>query len=104
MPTFWWDALRASHALGASVSFSTKLEPVVGFEPTTYSLSAMPTAVGIADPRRPSGRRDERVVPIKLKFWSREWDLNPRSIAYEAIALPLSYLGVKVLILYEDPR
>ena len=33
-----WDALCASHALGASVSFSTKLEPSVGFEPTTYSL------------------------------------------------------------------
>ena len=33
-----WDALRASHALGASVSFPTKLEPVVGFEPTTPAL------------------------------------------------------------------
>ncbi|TSC91710.1 MAG: hypothetical protein CEN90_174, partial [Parcubacteria group bacterium Licking1014_17] len=33
-----WDALRASHALGASVSFSTKLEPAVGFGPTTYCL------------------------------------------------------------------
>ena len=33
-----WDALRASHALGASVSFSTKLEPLAGIEPATYSL------------------------------------------------------------------
>ena len=33
-----WDALRASHALGASVSFSTKLEPMVGLEPTACAL------------------------------------------------------------------
>ncbi|KKU73425.1 MAG: hypothetical protein UX98_C0007G0001, partial [Parcubacteria group bacterium GW2011_GWA2_47_26] len=30
-----WDALRASHALGASVSFSTKLERATGIEPVT---------------------------------------------------------------------
>ena len=33
-----WDALRASHALGSSVSFSTKLEPPLGLEPRTYGL------------------------------------------------------------------
>ena len=33
-----WDALRASHALGASVSFSTKLEPPLGLEPRTLAL------------------------------------------------------------------
>ncbi len=33
-----WDALCASHALGSSVSFSTKLEPPLGFEPRTFSL------------------------------------------------------------------
>src|SRR3989344_8177715 len=33
-----WDALRASHALGASVSFSTKLEPPLGIEPRTFTL------------------------------------------------------------------
>ena len=33
-----WDALRASHALGSSVSFSTKLEPPRGLEPRTHSL------------------------------------------------------------------
>ena len=33
-----WDALRASHALGSSVSFSTKLEPAAGIEPATSSL------------------------------------------------------------------
>src|SRR3989344_6621660 len=43
-PTFWWDALRASHALGSSVSFSTKLEPRVGIEPTflLYESSVLP--------------------------------------------------------------
>ena len=34
-----WDALRASHALGSSVSFSTKLEPRVGIEPTTCAFA-----------------------------------------------------------------
>ena len=33
-----WDALRASHALGSSVSFSTILEPARGIEPRTSSL------------------------------------------------------------------
>ena len=33
-----WDALRASHALGTSVSFSTKLEPPLGLEPRTHAL------------------------------------------------------------------
>ena len=33
-----WDALRASHALGSSVSFSTKLESPLGIEPRTPTL------------------------------------------------------------------
>ena len=36
-----WDALRASHALGSSVSFSTKLEPRPGIGPGTSSLPWM---------------------------------------------------------------
>ena len=33
-----WDALRASHALGSSVSFSTKLEPPPRLELGTFAL------------------------------------------------------------------
>src|SRR5579859_4284329 len=31
---------------------------------------------------------------------SRGWDSNPQPIAYEAIALPLSYPGAKTILLY----
>ena len=33
-----WDALRASHLLVSKKPLSSVLEPLVGFEPTTYSL------------------------------------------------------------------
>ena len=35
-------------------------------------------------------RKKQRIV----RFWSREWDLNPRPADYESAALPLSYLGI----------
>ena len=45
------------------------MEPAPGFEPGTSAL------------RTPH------------HSWSRWWDLNPRPLLYESIALPLSYIG-----------
>ena len=42
-------------------------------------------------------RHPLRKAGCSKELWSREWDLNPQPPLYESGALPLSYLGRRVI-------
>jgi hypothetical protein len=52
----------------------------------------MRTKLAYPAPHREGQCGEKRKDAIR-KFWSREWELNPRPADYESAALPLSYLG-----------
>jgi len=84
-----WDALRASHALGSSVSFSTKLECLYDFARTYFIKNSWMMK---APPPPRSARQSQRKMFLAILFCARPISSKKERTFFFGI-LPSKYSG-----------